>query len=130
MKTNEHFIGLILLISGSVLLSVLVYDYEITKRDNLSEKINKLLILLPECDYSDEKYLEIEEVLFSAQRKLVSENNYDDALSLTNLASGKLFACQQDSQIVTVHLLLFPILILMVFFGLILFLKKSPKYHL
>ena len=128
MKTNGRFIGLILLVSGGILLSVLIYDYEITKRDNLSEKIDKLLILLPECDYSYEKYLEIEEVLFNAQRKLVIENNYDDALSLTNLASGKLFACQQDSQIVTVHLLLFPILILMVFFGLILFLKKSPKH--
>lgn len=127
MKTNKRLIGLILLVSGSIFLSALIYDYEDMKKDSLSKKIDTLLILLPECDYSYEKYLEVEEILHSAQTKLLRENNYDDALSLTNLATGKLFGCQTDSQIITAHLLLFPIFILTVFFGLILFFKQPPK---
>ncbi|MGI9565599.1 MAG: hypothetical protein ACR2LL_01120 [Nitrosopumilus sp.] len=109
------------------MLAILIFDYEDTKVDKLSEKIDILLLLLPECNYSYERYLQIEEILQSAKIKLLIDNNYDAALSLTNLGVGKLFSCQQDSQLVTPYLLLFPILVLMTAFGLLLSLKKPRK---
>ena len=127
MKINTRSFGLLLLIVGIISLAVLLFDYESTKIDKLSVKINTLLLLLPECDYSYEKFLQIEEILYSAQTKLLVEDNYDLALSLTNLAVGKLFSCQQDSQLVTPFLLLFPILILVIAFGLILSIRKPQK---
>lgn len=127
MKINTQHLGLILLAVGIISLAILLFDYESTKIDKLSGKINTLLLLLPECDYSYEKFIQIEEILYNAQTKLLTENNYDDALSLTNLAVGKLFSCQQDSQLVTPFLLLFPMLILMIAFGLILSIRKFQK---
>ena len=127
MKTNTRYLGLILSVSGIILLSFLLVDNENTKIDKLSGKIDTLLILLPECGYSYEKFIEIEKILYDAQKKLLAENNYDDALSLTNLVVGKLFSCQQDSQLVTPYILLFPMLILMIAFGLVLSIRKPQK---
>ena len=127
MKINLRYVGFILSGIGAVSLSVLIFDYEDTKIEKLSEKIDTLLLLLPECGYSYERFLEIEEILYNAQTKLLIENKYDAALSLTNLAVGKLFSCQQDSQLVTPYLLLFPILVLMTAFGVILSIKKPRK---
>ena len=127
MKINNRYLGLILFVSGIISLSFLLIDNENTKIEKLSGKIDTLLILLPECGYSYEKFLEIEEILYNAQTKLLTENNYDGALSLTNLVVGKLFSCQQDSQLVTPHILLFPMLILLIAFGLVLSIRKPQK---
>ena len=127
MKINTRYLGLILSVSGILSLSFLLIDNENTKIEKLSGKIDTLLILLPECGYSYEKFLKIEEILYNAQTKLLTENNYDGALSLTNLVVGKLFSCQQDSQLVTPYILLFPMLILMIAFGLVLSMRKPPK---
>ena len=126
MKFNIRFTGLALIMIGIISLSVLIYDNEITKFEKLSVKIDKLLTTLPNCDYSYEKFIQIEEILNDAKTKLFVENNYDDSLSLVNLATAKLFSCEQESTIISSYLLMFPILILMTSFGLILFLK-NPK---
>ena len=127
MKFNIKFIGLALTIIGIISLSVLIYDHETTKFETLSIKIDKMLVTLPECDYSYEKFIQIEEILHNAQTKLLIENNYDDSLSLVNLATAKLFSCKQESAIISSYVLIFPILILMISFGLILFLKNPTK---
>lgn len=127
MKFNIKFTGLALTIIGIISLSVLIYDHETTKFETLSIKIDKMLATLPECDYSYEKFIQIEEILHNAQTKLSIENNYDDSLSLVNLATAKLFSCEQESTIISSYVLMFPILILMVSFGLILFLKNPKK---
>lgn len=112
---------------GIMSLSILLLDYESTKLDKLSQKIDSLLILVPNCDYSYEKSNQIMEILYDAQTKLAVENNYDAALSLTNLAVGKLFSCQSNTQIETPYLILFPMLILITIFGIILSVRKVKK---
>ncbi len=124
MKIKTRYVGLILVGAGIISLSTLVLDFETTKIDRLSQKIDSLLLRIPDCGYSYEKSIQIEEILYNAQTKLISENNYDDALSLTNLAYGKSFACRPVTQIETIYLFLFPILALMVVFGLILSVRK------
>lgn len=120
MKIKTRYVGLILFGIGTVSLSILVLDYETTKIDKLSQKIDSLLLLVPDCNYSYERSIQIKEILDNAQTKLTIENNYDNALSATNLAAAKLFSCQQETKITTPYLILFPILILMIIFGLIL----------
>ena len=127
MKINTRYIGLILTGVGIISLSVLLLDYETTKIDKLSQKIDSLLILIPNCNYSYEKSNQIMEILYDAQTKLIVEQNYDLALALTNLAVGKLFSCQSNTQIETPYLILFPILILITIFGLILSVKQVAK---
>lgn len=127
MRIKTRYIGLILTGLGIISLSILLFDYETTKIDKLSQKIDSLLILVPNCNYSYEKTNQIMEILYNAQTKLIAEQNYDMALSLTNLAVGKLFSCQSNTQIETPHLILFPILILMTIFGLILSVRKVTK---
>lgn len=112
---------------GIISLSILLFDYETTKIDKLLQKINSLLILVPNCEYSYEKTNQIMEIIYNAQTKLIVENNYDTALSLTNLAVGKSFSCQSKTQIETPYLILFPILILVTIFGLILSVRKVTK---
>lgn len=124
MKIKTRSVGLILSGIGITLLSILTFDYETTKADKLSQKIDSLLLLISDCGYPYEKSMEIVEILYIAQTKLTTENNYDNALSLTNLAIGKLFSCQSGTQIESPYLILFPILILMIIFGLILSVKK------
>ncbi len=124
MKIKTRYIGLILFGVGITSLSILVLDFETTKTDRLSQKIDSLLLHVPDCGYSYEKSIQIEEILYNAQTKLISENNYDEALSLTNLAYGKSFACRPVTQIETIYLFLFPILALMSVFGLILSVRK------
>ena len=125
MKIKTQYIGLVLLGLGIISLSILVLDYETSKIDKLSQKIDSLLTLIPGCNYSYEKSSLIEEILYNAQTKLIVEGNYDDALSLTNLAVGKSFSCQQGTQIVTPHLIIFPMLMLMIAYGSILSFRKS-----
>jgi len=124
MKIKSRYVGLILVGVGITSLSILVLDYESTKIDKLSQKIDFLLMLVSDCGYSYEKSTQIMEILYNAQTKLIIENNYDSALSLTNLAVGKLFSCQSNTQIETPYLILFPMLILMIIFGLILTVRK------
>ena len=109
---------------GIISLSILLFDHETTKIDKLSQKIDSLLILVPNCEYSYEKTNQIMEIIYNAQTKLIVENNYDTALSLTNLAAGKLFSCQSNTQIENPYLILFPMLILVIIFGLILSVRK------
>ncbi len=124
MKIKTRHIGLIFVGVGIISLSILVWDYETTKMDRLSQKIDSLLMLVSDCGYSYERSIQINEILYNAQTKLIIENNYDYALSLTNLAGGKLFSCQLATQIVTPYLILFPLLIMMITWGLILSVKK------
>ena len=124
MKIKTRYIGLILTGVGIISISILVLDYETVKIDKLSQKIDSLLMLVPNCNYSYEKSTQIERILYDAKTKLIIENNYDSALLLTNLAVGKSFSCQQGAQIVTPHLILFPMSILMILFGLALSIRK------
>jgi len=124
MKIKTRYIGIVLVGVGIISLSTLVFDYETTKIDRLTQKIDSLLMFVSDCGYSYEKTFQIEEILYNAKTKLISENNYDGALSLTNLAYGKSFACRPVTQIETIYLLLFPILTLMLVFGLILSFRK------
>ena len=128
MKIKTRYIGLILAGVGIVTLSILVLDYEITKIDRLSQQIDSRLMLVSDCGYSYEKYIQIKEILSNAQTELIIGNNYDKALSLTNLASGKLFSCQLAAQIETPYLIMFPILILISGLGLIMSFRKH-NYH-
>lgn len=127
MKFNVRFVGLALTLIGIISLSVLVFENETTKFEKLSIKIEKLLTTLPNCGYSYEKFIEIEEILLNAKTKLLFDDNYDDSLSLVNLATAKLFSCEQETSAISSYLLMFPILILMISFGLILFLKKQKR---
>ena len=124
MKIKTRYIGLMLTGVGIISLSILLFDHETTKIDKLSQKIDSLLILVPNCEYSYEKTNQIMEIIYNAQTKLIVENNYDAALSLTNLAVGKLFSCQSNTQIENPYLILFPMLILVIIFGLTLSVRK------
>lgn len=127
MKIKTRYIGFVLAVVGIASLSILVWDYEITKIDRLSQQIDSRLMLVSDCGYSYEKDIQIKEILYDAQKELIIENNYDKALSLTNLAAGKLFSCQLASQIETSYLIIFPILILMSGLGLILSFRKATN---
>ncbi len=132
MKITTRHIGLMFVGVGIISLSILVWDYETTKIDRLSQKIDSLLMLVSDCSYSYERTIQINEILYDAQTKLIIENNYDYASSLANLAGGKLFSCQLATQIGTPYLLLFPLLIMMVVWGLILSVIKvtaKPKWN-
>ena len=127
MRIKSYYMGLILFVVGIASLSILIWEHESTKVDKLSQKIDSLLLLVSECGYSYERTAEITEILYNAQTKLIIENNYDNAVLLTNLAVGKLFSCQTDSQIENPYLILFPILILVIVFGAILILRKLVR---
>ena len=127
MKFNVRYVGLVLTITGIVSLSVLINDHETTKFEKLFVKIEKLQTTIHNCEYSYEKFSEIEEILQNAQTKLLDEKNYDDSQSLVNLATAKLFSCEQYSSILSSYLLMFPIFILMILFGIILFFMNQKR---
>lgn len=124
MQIKTRHIGFIFVGVGIISLSILVLDYETTKIDRLSQKIDSLLMLVSDCNYFYERSIQINEILYDAQTKLIVENDYDYASSLTNLAGGKLFSCQLATQIGTPYLFLIPMLMMIVAWGLNLSVRK------